>query len=448
MFVSLLRFFSAFYIFRSLFSVSHGLSANFSLVAVFRRIFLFVLSIVSGPAQGKVVGATYFLASTHPRSVVYRNWEPELSFAAGSWETINLLDTVWRSPLHQLTPQGRTLKGMEVAAMALFIMATLLPKSFGRICRAISGLAWRLVATGWQRLPQLSAGQRPRAPTARRCRPAAPNGPGPLERFAVLVQQETLAWVQQQDLAGHGVGLSAALLLALDILSFYLGEGVLVLKRASQRAADGRWTPLINMVFRRQPVGGRRATGEGHEELDSLWTPPYAGPVPFIYRMESVYTTETWEAHLEEVRSRFPWRLASMATPLYLRGFYLPPEYRVRRPPPPPPPSSPPPPPIVSVVARPPPTTGFPAVHITAPPPQPPLAPSSPMEVEPAGAQFSVPSSSFSFSFSFAAPTTQPNFAAPPPPPPPAPLPLPQVVPVAHGSDRDDDLAPRKKSKV
>ncbi|KAF3090209.1 hypothetical protein TWF102_009423 [Orbilia oligospora] len=347
------------------------------------RIFLFFFSLISGPAQGKVVGATYFLVSTHPRSVVYRNWEPQGSLAAKGRETINLLDTVWRSPLHQLTPQGQTLKGMEVAAMALFIMATLLPESFGRIFRAISALAWRLVATGWQRLPQLPARQRPRAPTAQR-RPAARTGPGRLERFVVLVQRRTLAWFQEQDLVGHMVGLSAALLFALHILSFYLGGGVLVLKRASQRVADGRWTPLINMVFRPQPVGGRKAVEEGHGGIDPLWTPPYRGPVPIMYLpLEPAHTIETWEALLEETKARFPWRSALMVTPLYLRDFYYPPEYTVRRPPPPPSSPSPPPTPspVVSVVLRPPPTTTGPnAVDITAPL-QAPLALVQPMEL-------------------------------------------------------------------
>ncbi|RVD86057.1 uncharacterized protein DFL_004351 [Arthrobotrys flagrans] len=215
--------------------------------------------------------------------------------------------------------------------MALFITAILLPERFGRICRAISALAWKFVATDCQRVPQLPARDRPQAPTAQCC-PAAPSGPGRLERFVVLVQRETTAW----DLVGQVVGLSAALLLlALRILSHFLGECVLVLKRASQRVADGRWTPLINMVFRPQPVG-RRTAGEGHRGVDPLWTPPYRGPVPAIYSMEPVHNIETWEAHLEETRARFPWRLALMVTPLNLRDFYLPPEYRVRRPPPPP----------------------------------------------------------------------------------------------------------------
>ncbi|KAK6519749.1 hypothetical protein TWF506_000048 [Arthrobotrys conoides] len=366
---------------------------------------------------GKVVGATYFLVSTHPRSVVYRNWEPQGPFAAKGRETINLLDTVWRSSLHQLTPQGQTLKGMEVAAMALFIMATLLPERFGRICRVISASAWRFVATGWQQLPQLPARQRPRAPTAQRCRPAVHSGPGRLERFVVLVQQRALAWAHEQDLVGHVVGLSAALLLALHILSVYLGEGVLVLKRASQRVADGRWTPLINMVFRPQPVGGRKAVWEEHEGIDPLWTPPYRGPVPFQYPpLEPAHTIETWEELLEETRAGSPWRMALMVTPLCLREFYEPPEYRVRCLPPPLPSPSPSPftSPAVSVVTRSPPTTGPHAVDITAPL-QPPLVPdlAEPelMEVDERGAQFSVPSAP-SFSLSFAIPTTQLTFPA------------------------------------
>ncbi|KAF3210342.1 hypothetical protein TWF679_006837 [Orbilia oligospora] len=364
-FVSLLRLVSAFCIFRSFFHVSRGVGADLNLVAAVCRIFLFFFSLISAPAQGKVVGATYFLVSTHPRSVVYRNWEPQGSFAAKGRETINLLDTVWRSPLHQLTPQGQTLKGMEVAAMALFIMATLLPESFGRIRRAISALAWSFVATGWQRLPQLPARQRPRAPTAQR-RPAARTGPGRLERFVVLVQRRTLAWVQEQDLAGHMVGLSAALLFALHILSFYLGGGVLVLKRASQRVADGRWTPLINMVPLVDPFLPRAgsyhvpATGTGPHHRDLGGTPGGdQGEVPMAVGVNGDSPVSAGLLLPARVHGASPAAAAALAVS---SPYPLP--YR-----------------LGGVSAPPPTTTGPNAVDITAPL-QAPLAEPEPMELD------------------------------------------------------------------
>ncbi|KAK6502079.1 hypothetical protein TWF481_009889 [Arthrobotrys musiformis] len=324
--------------------------------------------------------------------------------------------------------------------MALFIMATLLPERFGRICRVISGLAWKFVATGWQRLPlpKLPARQRPRAPTVQR----RPTGPGPLERFVAPVVQETLAWVHEKDLVGHMVGLSVALLLALHILSFYLGEGVLVLKRASQRVADGRWTPLLNRFRRPLPVGGRKAMGEESEEsIDSPPLPLPVGPASADHQLEPAHTVESWEELIEETRCKYPWRLTVLETPLYPRQYYYPPEYRVLLPPQAAvwsPPSH-----TAETVIRSPPTTGPPAVHITAPPqtPSAPPAPApepefepEPMEVDPPGAQLSVPTFAVptsSFAFAFAAPTT----ALPPPPPPtlpPPPPPLPLVVLGTH----------------
>ncbi|KAK6519241.1 hypothetical protein TWF281_003077 [Arthrobotrys megalospora] len=319
-FVSLLRLLSAFFVLSSVvIPVSRGLVADFSLVAVICRIFLSVCCLTVGPAQGTVAGATYFLEPTHPRSVVYRNWHPEGSLVARGREVTTLLATTWSSSLHQLTGPGWTLKGMEVAAIQYFILATFIPSANVRFCRAFSALAWKFAAAIQQRLPHHPARQEPRAQVAQRS--PAREGPGFL--------QIANAWVQSRDFVGSAITFVVvaplAALLLVNILSFYLGEVALALKRASQRVADGRWTKLRQMLVQpRQPVGGFEIYG-GFPE----WKSPVATrPVYTLPRPD--YTIESWEALLEEARCRFPWRLATLETPWYLRQYYAAPDYRVR----------------------------------------------------------------------------------------------------------------------
>ncbi|KAK6358777.1 hypothetical protein TWF730_008096 [Orbilia blumenaviensis] len=274
------------------------------------------------------------------------------------------------------------LKGMEVAAMGLFILATLLPSELARVCRVFSAPAGRLVATAWQRLPSM---QRPRATTTRRRPTPTPAGPGPLERFVVLAFHEISAWAHEQDIVETLVVGSVTLVLALQILFKHLEEVYYCLRRASQRVADGRWTPLINRVFRRhaRPVGGPMAVrndSEGPQE-DACWVVPGPGPVPPTYKWEPDSAVERGN-HQEDIRHQQPWQSA-MEMPLYYGDYYSP-RYTEQIQPLPeelawwmPPPT-----PTIST-ARPPPTAESPPVHVTAPATPPPTPPTTPPPPKP-----------------------------------------------------------------